>query len=289
MTRLDLRTRQTRFLTQPDAKIISVGLTETQHTGFLTREALVPGAEYIVSDVTEFLKALLSCLNVIDPASVEARRQKLQARHAELRENARRAAADAATLKPIDPLYLAAALWDAVKDGAWQLASGVLKDYPRKLWDFQDEFSYLGRSGGEGLGYGLPASLGAALAQYGSDVLVVDIQPDGDLLYTPGALWTAAHHRLPLLIVVYNNRTYGKDELHQSEIAHARGRTLDKVPIGIHIDHPAVDFAGLARAQGVEGIGPIEDPEALPGILRQAAETVRNERRPVLIDVICRR
>ncbi len=86
--------------------------------------------------------------------------------------------------------------------------------------------------GGERTRYGLPASVAAALAQRDSTVLVLDIQSDGDLMYTSGALWTAARHGLPLLIVIYNNRSYGKDELHQREMAHTRRRSVDTVGIG---------------------------------------------------------
>jgi thiamine pyrophosphate-dependent acetolactate synthase large subunit-like protein len=153
----------------------------------------------------------------------------------------------------------------------------------------RDEDSYLGRSGGEGLGYGLPASLGAAIAQRHTGRLVVDIQADGDLMYTPEALWTAAHHELPLLIVVHNNRTYGKDELHQAEVARARGRVDESPPRGIRLESPDIDFAGLARAQGVHAVGPVEDPGELDAALRDAAGIVATERRPVLIDVLCSR
>jgi benzoylformate decarboxylase/acetolactate synthase-1/2/3 large subunit len=153
----------------------------------------------------------------------------------------------------------------------------------------RDESSYLGRSGGEGLGYALPASLGAALAQRDSARLVVDIQPDGDLMYVPEALWTAAHHELPLLIVVHNNRTYGKDELHQAEVARTRGRADAPPPRGIRIESPAIDFAKLAQAQGVTAIGPVEDPARLPEALAAAVRTVRDDRRPVLVDVVCGR
>lgn len=291
LSELDLRTRRAKLLTRDDAAIISVGLTETQHRGFLTREALVPGARYVISSVAAFLRALLEHLDPanLDPKQIQARREALRSRHEELRERARLEARQADQTKPIAEAHLAMCLWEAIRQEPWQLANGVLDQWPRRLWDMQDEASYLGRSGGEGLGYGLPASVGAALAQRDSTVLVVDIQSDGDLMYTPGALWTAAHHRLPLLIVVYNNRSYGKDELHQREIALARDRSVDTVGIGIHIDHPEINFAALARAQGVQGFGPVEDPATLLGVLQKAAHMVRSERRPALVDVICQR
>lgn len=296
ISEIDLRTRQAISLVPDDAGwcptyIIAVGLTEIQHRGFLTREALVPRAHYVISDVAGFLRALLHHLDhqEFDQARLNARRRELESRHAELREQARLAAKRATDEKPIAPAHLAACVWEAIRDEPWQLANGRLGEWPRRLWDLSGEDAYLGRSGGAGLGYGLPASLGAALAQRDSNILVVDLQPDGDLMYTAEGLWTAAHHQLPLLIVVHNNRTYGKDQLHQTEIALARDRSTDTVGIGIHIDHPPIDFASLAEAQGVQGFGPVEEPDRLLETLQQAVKLVRAEQRPVLVDVVCRR
>jgi benzoylformate decarboxylase/acetolactate synthase-1/2/3 large subunit len=288
--KVDFGTRRTELLVPAGAEVISVGLTEIQHRGFFTRETLVSGAQYLVSDVSVFLRTLLRCLDrkQLDQKRIEKRRQLLSNRHIGLRERARLEANQATQTTPIAPAHLAACLWEAIRHEPWQLANGVLNGWPRRLWNLQDETSYLGRSGGEGLGYGLPASVGAALAQKSSGILVVDIQPDGDLMYTPEALWTAAHHGLPLLIVVYNNRSYGKDELHQAEIVRARGRNTD-IGVGIHIDHPPVDFASLAQAQGVQGFGPIEDPANLLEMLQMAAKIVKAEQRPVLVDIICGR
>jgi thiamine pyrophosphate-dependent acetolactate synthase large subunit-like protein len=118
--------------------------------------------------------------------------------------------------------------------------------------------------------------------------LVVDLQSDGDLLYTASALWTAAHHRLPILFVVENNRTYGKDRLHQATMARLRGRGQELVHVGIDIDDPPVDFAKLAEAQGVEGVGPVLEPAGLRDALAQAVAAAR-EGRPALVDVVVAR
>ena len=248
------------------------------------------GVQYLVSDVSAFLRTLLRRLDhkQLDQKRIDKRRQMLSNRHTGLRERARLEANQAAQATPVASAHVAACLWEAIRHEPWQLANGVLHGWPRRLWNLQDETSYLGRSGGEGLGYGLPASVGAALAQKNSGVLVVDIQSDGDLMYTPEALWTVAHHGLPLLIVMYNNRTYGKDELHQAEIGRVRGRNTD-IGVGIHIDHPPIDFASLAQAQGVQGFGPVEDPANLLEMLQKAAKIVRIEHRPVLVDIICGR
>src|SRR5690606_1432229 len=99
---------------------------------------------------------------------------------------------------PIHPAHLAKTLGDVVeRSGPWQLAHGILEGWPARFWNFDTETSHLGRSGGEGLGYGLPSSVGAALAQARSDRIVVNIQSDGDLMYAPQAMWTAARYSLP--------------------------------------------------------------------------------------------
>ena len=155
-----------------------------------------------------------------------------------------------------------------------------------KAWPFAEFNCYLGYSGGGGLGYGVGATLGAALAHRDDDTLVIDLQPDGDLLYTASALWTAAHHGIPALFVVVNNRTYGKDRLHQQTMAHLRGRPELEPSPGIDLDDPAVDFAQLASAQGVEGIGPVTETAELPKALARAVSVVREEGRSVVVDVV---
>lgn len=288
VTDTDTATRAAISLVAPGVPIIAVGLSELRHSGFLVPEASVPEAEHIVGDARSFGTELARALEEeVSSANNGERQRTLEARHQEARAASALQARSAEGNCQVHPGHLAWSLWQAVKDGPWQLANGLLGGWPRRLWDITDETQYLGRSGGEGLGYGLPASLGAAMANGDSDVVVVDIQGDGDFMYTPSALWTAAHHRIPLLIVMHNNRAYGKDELHQAEMARMRGRSSHVVPIGIHLDGPPVDFAGLARSQGVEAIGPIDDPGEVTDALSTAAKTVRNERRPFLVDVVC--
>jgi thiamine pyrophosphate-dependent acetolactate synthase large subunit-like protein len=128
--------------------------------------------------------------------------------------------------------------------------------------------------------------MGAALAHRGTGRLCIDLQPDGDFLFTSGGLWTAAHYRIPLLIVMFNNRSYFNDEDHQILMARARGRPVENAHIGLRIDDPPVDFAGLARSYGVHGEGPIEDPADLRPALERAVRHVKREHKPALVDVI---
>jgi thiamine pyrophosphate-dependent acetolactate synthase large subunit-like protein len=166
-------------------------------------------------------------------------------------------------------------LADALAGTDWVLANGQFRGWARRSLRFQRTDQYLGRSGGEGLGHGPGAAIGAALALRGSGRVVLSIEGDGDLLYTPQALWTAAREGLPILMLVDANRTYGKDELHQRVLAHERGRPEERVRHGIAIDEPAIEIAAMARAFGVAAEGPIHDLAELDGALRRALERVR--------------
>jgi len=189
-------------------------------------------------------------------------------------------------LTPLSPAAFAAEVWDVIKDEDWVLANGTAKGWARRLWDWQPERTY-GGSGGAGLGYGLPAALGVTLAHRGSTRVCVNLQSDGDALYVPSALYTAAHHRLPLLTVMFNNRTYGNDEEHQEAVAKVRSRPVENKVVGIRIDDPAPDFARIAQGFGVHAEGPIERAGAVGPALRRALRVVKDGA-PALVDVITR-
>jgi len=183
----------------------------------------------------------------------------------------------------VQPARLAAELWEVLRDESWVLANGSLSGWERRLWDFRRARQHLGWHGGGGLGYGLGASIGAALA-LGSQALCVDLQPDGDFLFTPSALWTLAHYRLPLLIVMHNNRQYGNTVDHAERIAAERGRPVDKYA-ATTLDDPAVDYAAVARGYGLWAAGPVTRARDLPQVLAEAVGVVRSGR-PALVDVV---
>lgn len=136
----------------------------------------------------------------------------------------------------------------------------------------RDPLDYLGQDGGAGLGSGPGMAVGAALALAGSGRLAVAVLGDGDYLMGAGALWTAAHLRLPLLVIVANNRTYLNDEAHQERIARTRGRPVENRWVGQRIADPAPDLAGLARALGLVGEGPLARQSDLDAALARAVE-----------------
>jgi acetolactate synthase-1/2/3 large subunit len=178
---------------------------------------------------------------------------------------------------------LAEEVWQAIKDEDWVLSTGTLRQWTRKLWDFDKPHRHAGESLGTSTQFGM--SLGVALAHKNSDKVVVALQPDGDLMYDAGALWTAAKHRIPLLIVMFNNRAYYNDWEHQIRMASQRGTDVDKAHIGMDISDPEPDFATIARGMGVFAVGPIHEPEQVADALQKALEVVKTGK-PALIDVI---
>src|SRR5499426_2705640 len=147
-------------------------------------------------------------------------------------------------------------------------------------WDgsyraFRHPLDYIGQDGGAGVGSGPGMAVGAALALRDSGRLPVAVMGDGDYLMGATALWTACHYRIPLLVVVANNRSYFNDELHQERVARERGRPVENRWIGQRIAGPEIDLAAIGRAQGAAGFGPITDAAALVDTFRAAIDAVR--------------
>jgi acetolactate synthase-1/2/3 large subunit len=153
-----------------------------------------------------------------------------------------------------------------------------------KLWNFDKYYQFIGGSGGYGIGYGAPAAVGAALANKKHGRLSVNIQCDGDLMYAPGVLWTAAHHRIPLLTIMHNNRAYHQEVMQVQIMADRHSRGVDRVKIGTAIDDPGIDYAKLAQGLGMHSEGPISDPKDLGPAIHRALDIVKRGE-PALVDV----
>lgn len=151
-------------------------------------------------------------------------------------------------------------------------------------WPFRHPLDYLGSDAGGGIGGGPGISVGAALALKGSGRLPVAICGDGDYLMGVTALWTAAHYRIPLLMVVANNRSFFNDELHQERVARMRNRPVENRWIGQRISDPDIDLASMARAQGAQAFGPVLGEKDLAAALQSAIAAVE-EGHVAVIDV----
>ena len=184
---------------------------------------------------------------------------------------------------PITFARLALEVWDVIKDEDWVLTANELKHQVRKLWDFDKPYRHPGVELGTATQIGI--SIGVALAHKGTGRLVVDIQPDGDLMFDAGALWVAAKYQIPMLIVMHNNRAYYNDWAHQLRMAQIRGTDEARAHIGMDLFGPEPDFGALARAMGCYGEGPIDKPANIKPALQRAIAEVKKGR-VALVDTI---
>jgi thiamine pyrophosphate-dependent acetolactate synthase large subunit-like protein len=111
------------------------------------------------------------------------------------------------------------------------------------------------------------------------------IQGDGDFMYAPGVWWTAAHHKIPLLALMHNNRAYHQETMHLQRMAGRHNRGITRAHIGTTIDNPNIDYAKIAQGMGVHAQGPITDPNELGPAIKRALEVVKRGE-PSLIDVV---
>jgi thiamine pyrophosphate-dependent acetolactate synthase large subunit-like protein len=182
---------------------------------------------------------------------------------------------------------MSAEIWNQIKNEDWSLVSEVVFQswWPTRLWDFKKHYQFIGGHGAYGIGYGAPAAVGAALANKKYGRFTVNIQSDGDLNYAPGVLWTATHHRIPLLTIMHNNRSYHQERMFVADMAARAQRDVSRVGIGNDITDPNIDYATMAKAYGMFSIGPIENPADLGPALKRAIEVVKRGE-PALIDVV---
>jgi thiamine pyrophosphate-dependent acetolactate synthase large subunit-like protein len=220
-------------------------------------------------------------------AYFQSRGAKLAAAHQSALDDAREAAAQGWESSPISTARLCAEVWAQIKDRDWSLVADVIfmQNWPLRLWAMDKHYHYIGGPGGYGVGYGAPAAVGAALANRRHGRLTVNFQYDGDLMFAPGTLWTAAHHKIPLLTVMHNNRAYHQEVMEVQRMALEHGRNATRAHIGTKIDDPPIDFAKLAQSMGMYGEGPISNPKDLgPALARALAVVAKGE--PALVDVL---
>ena len=188
---------------------------------------------------------------------------------------------------PICTARIYAELWPMIMNEDWCFASpsGFSGGHNNQLWVHNKPYSYLGGQGAGGMGYGAPASVGAALAARGRDRIVINIQTDGDLNYAPGVLWTAVHHKLPMLSIMHNNRAWHQEYMFVEYMAGVRGRGEDRAHIGNTLRDPFIDYTKMAAGYGMAGEGPISDPTKLQAALKRGVAAAKRGE-PYMIDVI---
>ena len=271
------------------------GLENAKSNGGRGGRAPANGAPPITADAEASLPMIIDevkRLMIPEKARVAAERT---AKHAEANTRAYVASVrQAVELKragwngsPIATARVYAELWPLIMNEDWCLSSPTFFSggHNVQLWEHNKPYSCLGGQGAGGMGYGAPASVGAGLAARDHGRIVINIQCDGDLNYAPGVLWTAVHHKLPVLSIMHNNRAWHQEFMYVTFMAGVRGRGTDRAWIGSTLRDPYIDYAKMAAGYGMAGEGPISDPTLLAAALKRGVESVkRNE--PYMIDVI---
>jgi len=284
--------RTSRSSLKPDAKLVSITAVDLYAKGNYQDLQRYPEVDLaIAGDAEATLPWLIEEVKKLVTAErrrvFDERGKKLATARLQSLEQARTAAAVAWDASPISTARMAAEVWAQIRNDDWALVSetSFTSNWAIKLWDFTKYSQYNGGSGAYGVGYGAPAAVGAALAHKKHGRLCVNIQNDGDLMYGPGVLWTAAHHKIPLLNVMHNNRAYHQEVMHIQRMADRHQRGVTRANVGTTLEDPHIDYAGMARSMGLFGEGPITDPKDLGPALKRALEVVRRGE-PALVDVV---
>jgi len=291
LSRLDEITRRSEFFVGPDCKIVDIGLDDLGISKWSQDFQKLSEVDLsILADTSLALPELLGrCRKKLDGDAarqdqIRQRYERLSKQHKDIRSKWREAARKDWDLQPMTTARLAWEIWEVIKEEDWVLTANTLRDWTRKLWDWDKPYRHPGHSLGTATQIGI--SLGVALAHKGSGKLVVDIQPDGDLLFDASALWVAAYYQIPMLIVMYNNRAYYNDWNHQIQMARQRNTPIENAYIGMEINNPAPDFATLARSFSVHAEGPFEDGGQVQDALKRAIQYIKKEGKPALIDTV---
>ena len=225
------------------------------------------GAEIALkADIREALRVLVPALKSKGGAPLEARAKQGIASLASENWTARRAGlveqiSKARDRAPIDPDYLTLQIVMAMPANAILVDEGLTSSRPMlALRPHRERYGYHALASG-GIGWGLPASVGVSLANPGRPV--VCFSGDGSAMYSIQALWTAAHHKLPLNVVIANNGGY---RIIKQRLLSFHG---DDNYVGMDFADPSVDFAGIARSLGLEAIR-ITNPADLKAELSSA-------------------
>ncbi|HEV2198932.1 MAG TPA: thiamine pyrophosphate-dependent enzyme [Bryobacteraceae bacterium] len=283
---------ETRPITKAGAKIITVSAVELNH-----KSNYQDFGRYVEADIAvtgdpeatlpELIEAVRKLITPGRKRAFEERGKKIVEANRKAHQMDLEQAALAFDATPVSTARMAGELWAQVKNEDWSLVSNDrhCSFWPTRLWNFTKQYQFIGAQGGAGVGYNAPASVGAALANRKHGRLTVSIQDDGDFNYLPAVFWTAAHHNIPLLSVMHNNRAYHEERMYIQLYGAKYNRAVDRSDIGTALIKPDIDYATVAKGYGVYAEGPIGDPKDLGPAIRRGIERVKAGE-PALIDVV---
>ena len=252
--------KQASAVGKVSAKIVSASLDFHLHSGAGMEYQALPPADVFMATTSDVAAAEL--VDALGPGRKPPWKQRAPVR--------RREADGSVTLE-----LIASGLRAEFNDPDTVTFSLLNRGWPADIWPFRNGLSYLGKDGGGGLGSGPGLSVGAAVALAGMGRYAVSVLGDGDFCMGATAIWTAVRHRIPMLVLIDNNRSYFNDELHQENVAKARGRDVRNRWIGLRMEDPMPDIAQLASAQGAVGIGPVTSVEGIAPALERGVRVLK--------------
>jgi len=280
---------------KPGTKLISISSvefnTKSNYQDFQRFQVIdVPMAADAQATLPALIEAVKSAIPNAAKAAIEKRGEAARKTHAEIGARTRQAAAVGWDASPVSTARLAMETFVQIKDLDWSLVASTfgMSGWPFRLWPMEKYYHHIGGSGGYGQGYGPQGAVGAALANRDLGRFSVSFQGDGDLMYAPGALWTAARHKIPSLMIIQNNRGYHQELMHVQRMANFRNRVAyhgaDLGPMGTSIMNPDIEYHKLAESMGWWAKGPIKDPAQLGAAIKEAVAVVQSGQ-PALLNV----
>jgi thiamine pyrophosphate-dependent acetolactate synthase large subunit-like protein len=254
--------RQGRNVGKVSAKIIHATLDHHLHNGFNMDYQELPPVDVLMGASADVVVGEL--VEALGPGKKNPWRERAPAKKKD------------ASGSSINLEMVATTLREAFDDPEKVSFATLCRGWPTDLWPLTDPLSYLGKDGGGGIGSGPGLSVGVALGLHDKGRYAVSALGDGDFAMGANALWTAVRHKIPLLILINNNRSYYNDELHQETVAHTRGREPANRWIGQRLADPDPDLAKFAEAQGAVGIGPVKDPSEVKAAIAKGVEVLKS-------------
>jgi thiamine pyrophosphate-dependent acetolactate synthase large subunit-like protein len=253
--------RQARSTSAVSAKIMSATLDQNLHTGANMEYQALPTVDVLMASTGDAVVADLNA--VLGAGRKEPWKVKVPAR----------TKSGNGTALTMD--HIAQTLRDQFNDPDNVTFCTLGRGWPFDIWPLQNGMAYLGKDGGGGLGSGPGLSVGAALALQKQGRYAISMLGDGDFCMGATAVWSAVRHRIPLLIMINNNRSYFNDELHQDNVARTRGREVKNRWIGLRMEDPVPDIAKFAEAQGAVGIGPVTKAADVAAALQKGVDVLK--------------
>jgi acetolactate synthase-1/2/3 large subunit len=259
-----------RHALPPECRVIQIGpdpvFTTLPMRGF-------PAAVAIQSDAAAALDSR---------SQLAARRERIAARNRERRE-ATREAAQAGDTTPMSAGWVSYCL-DQVKDADALLFNELGAD-PSVL-TFERPATFFSHSLAGGLGWGLPAALGAKLAC--PERLVIAAIGDGSYMF---ANPVACHQlsealQLPVLTIVFNNGIWNAVRK-STQAVYPDGHAVRANRMPLTSLEPAPRYEMIVQASGGYGER-VEAAGELPAALRRALQAVKRDKRQALLNVVCR-